>query len=107
MYKDLNGSFWLSHGEWSAVGKHGGRDTEHETSAEAWSRWPQRRWAKEDRLKAILEVELIGNNGGAGMGMRPQRLSVGWPVRREWNAGGSLGIEGDEQPWASHFMVIY
>lgn len=28
-------------------------------------------------------VELIGNSDGAGMGMRPQRLSDGWPVSEE------------------------
>lgn len=68
MNKDLSGSFWLSHGEWSAAGKHGGRDTKRETSAEACSRWPQRRWDKEDRLKAIWKVEPMGIGGGAVVG---------------------------------------
>lgn len=87
------------------MGKRGGRDMEHETRAEAWSRWPQRRWAKEDGLKAILEAELIRISGGVAVGMRPQRLSDGWPVSKE-------GMEcrrefGDRRGRATMGIILY
>lgn len=63
---------------------------------------PQRRLAKEDRFKAILEVELIGISGGVAMG----RLSDGWPVQgMEYKR--ESGDRRGRATMAWYFMVIY
>lgn len=93
MNKDLNGSFWLSHGEWSAAGKRWG-----------WGGPSMRRVQRpgaggcrgDGQGRLVQTPGDFGNRtdmdlvGGVTMGMRPQGLSDGWP-------GSKKGMKGKRE----------